>query len=50
MQAIDVLRYDRDNFPRAFERHDGVVKGVRPRVLIDLPGFPLEALSHVDQA
>ena len=42
METIDVLRHDRDDLPRALERHDGMVHGVRLRVLIDLPRFQLE--------
>ena len=41
MEAIDVLGDDGDDLARAFERDDGVVHGVRLRVLIDLPGLQL---------
>ena len=41
MQPVDVLRDDRDNFPRPFERDDCVVQGVRPRALINVPALQL---------
>ncbi len=41
MQAVDILRDDREHLPGALERHDGDVKGVGPRALIDRPRFQL---------
>ena len=37
MQTVDVLRHDGGDFPRALERDDRVIDGVRLCALINLP-------------
>src|SRR5687767_5262232 len=41
MQAVDVLRHDREDLARALERHDCMVHGVGLRVLVALPRLEL---------
>ena len=42
MEAVDILRHDRRDFPRAFERHDRVMNGIGLRALIHGAALELE--------